>query len=121
MGKFFTFSQNNSGGRFKHDPKAGIGHYVIVEAKDADDANRRAEKIGLYFNGVADDRDCECCGDRWSEQWSNEGKDTPCIYDTDVSDGTYTPSWIGRGLDSYIHYIDGTIKTVKEQQPKKRT
>lgn len=118
MGKFFMFSQNNSGGGFDHDEKAGIGLYVIIEAKDAADANRRAEAIGLYFNGVAADRDCECCGDRWSEQWSDEGKEVPMIYDQDVSSGQYTPSWIEWGLDSYIHYMDGRIQTVKKQKPK---
>lgn len=40
---FYTFAQNNSGGSF-----------VI------------AESIGIYFDGVECDLDCECCGDRWS-------------------------------------------------------
>ena len=120
MGKFFTFSQNNSGGGFDHDEKAGIGHYVIVEAKDAEDANRRAESIGLYFNGVSDDRDCECCGDRWYEQSNDEGSDSPMIYDQDVSSGQYMPSWLAWGLDSYIHYMDGRIEVVKELNPKNK-
>ena len=57
---FFTFYQNNSGGVFD-----GPAHYVIVEASDAEEAATRAETVGVYFNGVEDGLDCECCGDRW--------------------------------------------------------
>jgi hypothetical protein len=111
---FFDFNQNNSGGSFNHEPKRGIGHYVIVEAFDAEDANRRAEAIGLYFGGNGD---CSCCGDRWHAQWSDApGNFKPMIYDQDVSKGVYLERWGGWGLDSYIHYMDGTIKTVKHQQ-----
>jgi len=115
--KFYSYSQNNSGGSFVHDAEAGIGHYVIVEAKSALDADRRAESIGLYFDGSGD---CECCGNRWSEQWSDEGKDKPMIYDQDVSEGVYKESWMDWGLPSYIHYADGTIKEVKHIVDKKR-
>jgi len=108
--KFYCYSQNNSGGSFVHDAKAGIGHYVIVEAKSARDADNRAESIGLYFDGSGD---CECCGNRWSNQWSDEGKPKPMIYDYDVSGGIYEESWMSWGLPSYIHYADGTIKEVK--------
>lgn len=60
---FFIFNQNNSGGHFHQNER--VDCYVIVEAKDATQANDRAESIGIYFNGVRADRDCECCGDRW--------------------------------------------------------
>jgi len=116
--KFFTFSQNNSGGGFREDAKAGIGHYVIIEALDADHANRRAEDIGLYFGGQGD---CPCCGDRWSEAWSGDGKDKPCIYEQDVSGGKYKNEWVFSFTpkESYIHYLDGTIKTVVEVKKEK--
>ena len=29
------------------------------------DANDIAQGNGIYFNGVADGIDCDCCGDRW--------------------------------------------------------
>ena len=47
--KFYTFSQNNSGGSFVTDSIRGIGEYVIIEALNSNDANDRAERIGLYF------------------------------------------------------------------------
>jgi hypothetical protein len=66
---FYTYSQNNSGGRF-FGPE-----YVIVEANNADDANYFAAKYcGVYLNGVQTGDDCVCCGDRWSEQ-SLSGKE----------------------------------------------
>lgn len=62
---FYTFNQNNSGGGFDFDAKRGISRYVIISADSTEDAIKRAEKIGLYFNGVESGDDCECCGDRW--------------------------------------------------------
>lgn len=65
---WFHFDQNNSGGNFKIDHTAGIGENVWIEAFTPEQANARAEKIGIYFDGCADGRDCGCCGDRWSKQ-----------------------------------------------------
>ena len=31
------------------------------------EANTKACDIGIYFDGVANGADCECCGDRWRE------------------------------------------------------
>lgn len=101
--KFFTFSQNNSGGSFDFLPNRGISHYVIVEARDSDEANDRAERIGLYFDGCESGADCECCGDRWSRAWATEGKDVPMVYADEVAEST------GDVADIYIHYADGRI------------
>lgn len=77
---FYTFVQNNSGGSFDWNDKAGIGMYVIVEADNADQANAKAEEVGLYFDGVENDLDCECCGDRWFPCDQCDAEDTPKIY-----------------------------------------
>jgi len=76
--RYFEFSQNNSGGSFDRDEN--IAEYVIIAAKDADHANERAREIGIYFGGVLNGSDCDCCGDRWSEAWRNEGMETPMLY-----------------------------------------
>ena len=56
----FQFRQNNCGGQYM-GPK-----FVVVKADDADQANQIAQDQGpVYFDGVADGRDCDCCGDRW--------------------------------------------------------
>lgn len=116
MSKFYTFIQNNSGGHFHHDPKEGIGARVIIEAQNAAHALDRAERIGLYFNGCQDGRDCSCCGDRWSGYLDDsDGTDEPEIYGE-----KYAPCEAGDkpyiyfGLPSYVHYIGGEFKAIKE-------
>jgi hypothetical protein len=83
---FYTYNQNNSGGYFKEEHKDGIGHYVIVEAFNNKDANRRAEDIGIYFDGCQKDMDCSCCGDRWYEASANDGEVQPTIFGQPAED-----------------------------------
>lgn len=61
---WFKYDQNNSGGVF-----IGPAYNVYVEAFDDDQANEIAEQNGVYFDGVDEGIDCECCGDRWSRSW----------------------------------------------------
>lgn len=113
MTKFYTFRQNNSGGGFVYDPDEGIGLYVIIEADDEDHAIRRAEEIGLYFDGVESRGDCECCGDRWYPDYDSDalpsepmvGDETPEEAVAHGEDGFY-------GMDKtiFIHYLSGEIR-----------
>lgn len=65
MSKFYEFVQNNNGGSFDVNEK--VAHSVFVEADSASEADESAAaKAGIYFNGVEEGDDCECCGDRWS-------------------------------------------------------
>lgn len=83
--KWFQYTQNNSGGTFDQDDK--VSHYVLIQAPNASVADSLAEAMaGIYFNGVAEGNDCECCGDRWPAQWSDEGYDEPLIYGQPVSE-----------------------------------
>lgn len=76
--KFYLYRQNNSGGRY-YGPL-----YVIVQARDGSHANFLAETYGnVYFNGVAKNIDCECCGDRWYTSY--DGEDRPS--DLYIGDG----------------------------------
>lgn len=113
MSKFYQFRQNNSGGSFSHDAEEGIGVYVLVEADNADHANARAERIGIYFDGCRDGADCPCCGDRWSEVCEYDGDDTPKVYGADarpVADGEEPKlDW---GHPSYVHFIGGEFKPI---------
>lgn len=95
---FYAFRQNNSGGGFDYEPVTGIAVNVIIEATSAEDANERAEVIGLYFDGYGD---CECCGNRWHE--------------VDESEGTWGPTILGKdalttgdGETVVVHFMDGT-------------
>ena len=76
--KWFTFDQNNSGGSFHVDDN--VGEYVIVQAENADQSNRLAEKVGLYFDGVGD---CDCCGNRWHEVYG-DGTEKPEVYSEEI-------------------------------------
>ena len=77
--KWFTFHQNNSGGKFVVDDTVDVN--VIIQANYADEANELAQRVGIYFNGVADGYDCECCGDRWHKVLDDDrGTDEPEIY-----------------------------------------
>lgn len=101
---FYCYNQNNSGGWFQMDDE--VAHYVIVEADSADEANRRAQSVGIYFNGCADGRDCDCCGDRWHEAWNDEGDAEPVIYGKPVSE--YQDMWAENGKPyAYVYYKDG--------------
>lgn len=120
---FYEYNQNNSGGSFELDEEAGISHWVIIEADSEDEADARAEQIGLYFdgNGWGEDaytRDCECCGPRWSPAYRST--DEPQVYDRKVVDGKIAPvegrevhSWDNmkwmKGPEGYIHYKDGSV------------
>jgi hypothetical protein len=109
---FFEYNQNNSGGGFDYDGDAGITHHVIVEADDAEHADYRAERIGLYFDGEGD---CSCCGDRWyaaSNGWNDDAGDpVPSIYGTPVSDYDFGFRWMkGDRPEAYVHYLDGRVQ-----------
>lgn len=105
--KFFTYSQNNSGGRF-----SGPAQYVIVQADDADDANAIAQDNDVYFDGCSTGSDCPCCGDRWYMCDDSDGTDTPLIYDTPVADYK-RPYPIGDDQPlAIVYYKDGDVQTL---------
>ena len=107
MTKYFEFTQNNYGGSFVIDDVRGLGPRVWIEAKNADDANSRAEGIGIYFNGCEDDIDCDCCGDRWYPVYKDDGEEEVNInykYDFNCHDTIY------------IHHVDGQISRIKNDE-----
>lgn len=106
---FYTFSQNNSGGGFDYDEQKGIAEYVIIEALDADQANKKAQEIGIYFDGCVKELDCSCCGDRWYETYEGAAKETPSIYGDPVE--SFKPLLrLSKGYTAFVHYADGSIK-----------
>ena len=107
--KFFTYCQNNSGGKFNTSEKEGIGPFVIIEALDARHANSRAEEIGLYFDGCRVGTDCPCCGDRWYEADESDGHNVAMIYGEPVE--SVEKSWYKEYV--YIHSLDKTFKKIE--------
>lgn len=61
--KYYCFNQNNTFGVFDSNDK--VTEHVYIQARTAKEANKKAQKIGIYFDGCEAGRDCECCGDRW--------------------------------------------------------
>lgn len=107
---FYTFMQNNSGGHFTIND--GVAEVVIIEAYDVKDANRRAERIGVYFDGVENGHDCECCGDRWHMQYEygqkDEGTEIPEVYGRTIEE--YLDDRWSFGKKVYVYHKDGTKK-----------
>lgn len=105
---FFEYVQNNSGGGFDFDEDAGISHIVIIEADDAEEANYKAERIGLYFDGRGD---CPTCGDRWYPASYGDAEDVPSHYGTPIQDIEWGNGlhwkWIKGGPEVYVHFKDG--------------
>lgn len=60
---FYEFKQNNSGGYF--EVNNNVCNRLIIESNNEFEAVEKAEILGVYFDGVENQRDCSCCGDRW--------------------------------------------------------
>ncbi len=102
---FYLYDQNNSGGSFITD--SSVCEFVFIEAMDADQANSRAEDIGIYFNGVDLGEDCDCCGDRWYPVSESDAIESPEVYGQSL---VKAPTSFFR-TQAYV-YADDKTKTV---------
>ena len=106
---WYRYHQNNSGGSHEYDPSRGTSVDVYIEADSADEANERAREIGLYFDGVDDGWDCDCCGDRWYEETypEDDGFEPPTEDEALLIDenASFTPmKWAGEGnYETFVH------------------
>lgn len=80
---WFHFRQNNTGGSFTQNNDVDVN--VFIEADTPEMANNKALDVGIYFDGVAKGRDCECCGDRWCEvdAWEKVDRVPPSYFKRD--------------------------------------
>ena len=104
-GKFYTISQNNSGGYFiKNDY---VDYYVSVQA----DSPYEAEKL---LEGIVEDHSdfCECCGKRWSTYLAEIG-DTPTICGTPLTELKDRDTFWLEEKVAIIYYADGTKERFK--------
>lgn len=121
---WFEYSQNNSGGSHVYDDNRGLAEWVFVEADSAKEADEYAESIGIYFNGVDDDMDCDCCGDRWHPQaWWGGGDDKGKNLDElrDTIEIVLKYRWRDNGNAIYIHFKDGSFIGDKDKGAGKLT
>ncbi len=107
--RYYEFSQNNSGGGFDLDEN--YGEDVLIAARNKDEANERAQRIGVYFNGCDDERDCECCGDRWSAQWSESKDVAPLVGGQAPEKYLSENKYAWHHTKIVVHHADGTRET----------
>ena len=88
---------------------------MIIEAENASEANARGEGLGIYFDGVKNGCDCECCGDRWYPVWG-QGEDEPLIYGTHPA--TYDELFVEPGeVFCRVFYLDGRVAEFRKPAP----
>jgi len=83
---FFTYDQTNSGGSF-----IGPARFVIVEADTAVEANHRAKRVGVCFDGMRTGIDCSDCGDRWLRAREQDATVEPMVYGDPLA-----AAWVSR-------------------------
>lgn len=112
MRMFFRYYQNNSGGSIVYDPDRGISSKVYIEANSPREANRRAEGIGLYFDGNGD---CDCCGNRWTAFLESECEvgmygivETPPLEGDPADDFSWVEVKPGQ-FQAFVHKADGSF------------
>lgn len=108
--KFYTFSQNNSGGYFVRDEQHGVAEYMILEALSPDDAWNRLQAIGERVSDFW--VFCSCCGERWSDSMDeDDATDEPSIYGFPVSEAQSLSSAFRD--TAYVHYLDSRIEKIE--------
>tara|TARA_R110002051_G_C8409099_1_gene449836 strand:+ start:12 stop:443 length:432 start_codon:yes stop_codon:yes gene_type:complete len=115
----YNFDQNNSGGYYVK-PAQNI---IVKDARDEKHAIEIALKAGMYFNGVADGVDCDCCGDRWNgisgeygdldkavananDSFIDEHNGVPKYVIVDGGSGDSIKNWRVRGSNYYLDDLD---------------
>lgn len=106
--RFYEWTQNNTYGHFEVDEN--ISHRVVIEADSYEQAEDKAFDFGIYYNGVEDQMDCDCCGDRWYDgrELTDRSLDGKTI-DEYLQDLADQYGW--EDPDIIVHYADGTKKT----------
>ena len=106
-GKFYTISQNNSGGYFIENDD--VDYYVSVQADSPYEAEKLLERV------VADHSDyCECCGLRWTI-WLDEkdAYDVPTSYGIPLVEMKDRDTFWLEEKVAIIYYADGTKERLK--------
>ena len=101
---FYVFRQSNPGGYYLNDDRTPrTARYVLVEACCAEKANAIAEEHRIYFDGIDQGYDCECCNDRWKRASERDRVDRKYITKPLDEDMFYNPKTVA------IIYADGEI------------
>jgi hypothetical protein len=103
---YFAYDQNNSGGNCVHDDV--VAELVIIEAENRKQANKIADKKGLFDYDY-----CDCCGPRFS----NYDGDHQCYATVDeaIADDFRTDEEMKSYPSVRIHYLDGTVRRLHDR------
>ena len=117
--KLFVVHQNNSGGSYCVNDFNGTGERVFVLAKDEYSALDLLEgKSVVYFDGVSQGLDCECCGDRWwryAEEVEYENNKVVSFYSFDEAyDFVVYYVKNDRWLRDYVCYLHDETQPTQE-------
>lgn len=105
--EWFEWDQNNSGGVF--DETRTLCHKVFIQAGDLGEAEMKAFALGIYYDGVFNEIDCECCGDRWGPP---DIVREPHSKDIEAY-AQYLANEYGWTIpDARLYYADGTVKEI---------
>lgn len=114
---FYEITQNNSGGSFDVDDK--LCHRLFIEASSPHEAANKAEELGCYWDGCANNMDCSCCGDRWHKPTKHNKVEFPVkwaennTFHTIEEYAQYLANKYGwTKPDCRIFYKDGTVKEI---------
>ena len=116
--KWFLWGQNNSGGSFVEDEH--LTHRVFIQAETEEEAEAKAFGFGVYYNGVEDGIDCDCCGDRW---YLPEEVSLPQVYANAETIEEYAQyladnyGWCSP--EARLFYKDGSVKEIFKRKKKK--
>lgn len=117
--KWYAWNQNNSGGEFHVNDN--VAHRLFIEAYSEEEADRKAQDLGVYYNGVDDGFDCDCCGDRW---YSPEKLEFPINWGGPVFNniheyaGYMADNYGWTEPDGYLYYYDGMKAAVHSDKVK---
>ena len=104
--KWFEFNQNNSGGWFVVDKN--LCERLYIQAESQAESIAIAETLGVYFNGVENEIDCGCCGDRWYTPIENKEQERieEIAQDWAIRYGSWTTP------ACRFFYADGSVKEI---------
>lgn len=111
MTYLYEYRQSNSGGSF--DSGDGLALNVLIEAKNADQANEIAYEIGI------DGSDYNCCGDRWYEADEDDRYETMEDVWKGVTNSSLRLNRVFNANPLAIHYLDGRVIEMDHDQYEK--
>lgn len=103
---WFLYVQNNSGGHFEVNDN--VCRQVYIEASSINDAEAKAEALGIYYDGCEKGLDCPCCGDRW--YGADELKSSTKELEELVQELADKYGWTVP--DARLFYADGMVKEI---------